>query len=146
FANNTTVSLTALPSNYYLFNGWNGTVASTNNPLSLPMTSDVTETPSFVSFPFTEGFESGNLLHLGWVTQGDAPWFVQSSVVAFGQFSARSGQIGNSQSSSLILTTNFTSGTVVFDIKVSSEELFDGVTFSIDGIPVQEWSGEQDWA
>jgi hypothetical protein len=146
FAANTYLTLTATPATYYQFTNWTGTTTSPNNPLTFFITQDTTETPNFMTFPFTEGFESGNFSHLSWYFGGDAPWFVQTNVVAFGQYAARSGGIGNSQSSSLLLTTNFTDGTASFDVRISSEATFDVLTFSVDGTTLQQWSGESDWS
>ena len=63
-----------------------------------------------------------------------------------GQYAARSGVITNSQSSSLILTTNFVAGIGSFDFKVSSEPAFDILSFSVDGGVLASWSGEIGWA
>jgi hypothetical protein len=74
------------------------------------------------------------------------PWFVQTNVVAQGQFAARSGAIADSQTSSLILTTNFNAGIASFDYKVSSETNWDFLYFYVDGVLYQQWSGEVGWA
>jgi len=63
-----------------------------------------------------------------------------------GQYAARSGVITNSQTSSLILSTNFTAGTGSFDYKVSSEQNWDSLNFYVDGVLLQQWSGEIGWA
>jgi len=84
-------------------------------------------------------------LRLGWSTSGDATWSVQTNTVLAGSFSARSGAIGNSQTSSLMLTTNFFGGTASFYFKVSSEPDWDIFSFYVDGVQQQAWSGEIDW-
>ena len=103
-------------------------------------------TGNFSLLAFTDGFESGNLQQLPWTTAGDQPWFVQTNVVAAGQYAVRSGLITNSQSSSLILTASFRAGTGSFAYRVSSEMYYDALNFYVDGILIQQWSGEAGWA
>lgn len=146
FSSGTTVVLTALPDNNDQFDTWSGGENSVANPLAFAVNSDLTVMANFVPRQFTDGFESGNLSHLTWTTAGAAPWFVQTNVVDVGQWAARSGVITNSQSSSLVLTTNFVAGTGSFDFKVSSEPAFDILSFSVDGVVLAQWSGEIGWA
>ncbi len=146
FASGWSVMLTALPDTYNQFNNWSGDVTSSSNPLAVTVQSDLNLTANFVPVSFTDGFESGNLSHLMWTTAGDAPWFVQTNVVDQGQYAARSGVIGNSQTSSLILSTNFAAGTGSFDYKVSSEQGWDSLNFYVDGALLQQWSGQIGWA
>ena len=147
FAANVTVVLTGIPEAYYQFNSWGGSVVSSVNPTSIVVGSDLSVTGSFVTISFTDGFENGNLSHIPWTTAGNAPWLVQSSVVSFGNYAARSGTIGHNQSSSLIITLpNFVEGSGSFDYRVSSEANFDLLKFYVNGELVQQWSGEVDWA
>jgi hypothetical protein len=67
-------------------------------------------------------------------------------VVCQGQYAARSGIIADSQTSSLVLITNFTAGIGSFDFKVSSETNFDVFNFSVDGVLYKQWSGQVGWA
>jgi len=141
-----TAVLTAFPDHNDQFDMWSNDVVSLNNPLSVVVNSDLNITANFVSRVFTDGFESGNLSHLSWITAGDAPWFVQTNVVDVGQYAAQSGVIGNSQSSSLIFTTNFVAGTGSFDFKISSEQNWDTLSFYVDTNLLARWSGAIDWA
>ena len=125
FAAGSTVTLSAIPGFAGQFNNWSGGISSSLNPLTVVVQSDLNLTANFVPFPYTDGFESGGLLHLPWITAGDAPWFVQTNVVDQGMYAAQSGAITNSQTSSLILTTNFSAGIGSFDFKVSSETNWD---------------------
>src|SRR5581483_4575088 len=86
------------------------------------------------------------LQHLGWASGGNAHWLIESTNVASGRYAARSAAIGDNQSSSLLLTTNFVGSTGSFDFRVSSELNFDFLKFFIDGILVQQWSGQVGWA
>ncbi len=148
--NNGTIVVTASPDPAYRFDIWDGSVVSLNNPLTLVVNGNMSLTAHFLGADFTDGFESGNLQHIGWTTSGpaigDKPWFVQTNVVAVGRYAARSGGIGNSQSSSLVLTANFRAGDGSFDYRVSSEPSFDLLQFFVDGVLQQQWSGEAGWA
>jgi hypothetical protein len=146
FAANAKAGIGGLPNPGYQFSAWAGDVASTANPLGLTITSNLNIIAQFTPIIYSDGFESGDLTHLPWLTAGDAPWFVQTNVVSIGLYAARSGVIIDGQSSSLILTTNFAAGPGSFDFKVSSEPSFDNLTFSIDGFVQQQWSGQVGWA
>ena len=143
---NATIIVTAIADPNYQFDIWDGAAVSMNNPLTLTVTGDLNLTAHFRPIEFTDGFESGNLSQLNWTVGGNKPWFVQTNSVSSGQFAARSGGIGNSQSSSLILTAAFRSDHGSFDYRVSSEASFDKLTFYIDGILQQQWSGQAGWA
>ena len=139
------MQLAAFPDANGRFDIWKGDVLSLNNPLTVVMEGDLNLSASFTAPAFTEGFESGNLSQLPWTTAGDAPWFVQSNIVDLGQYAARSGAIGNGQTSSLMLTGNFLSGTGSFDCRVSSEFDWDFLNFYVDGVLLQQWSGDTGW-
>lgn len=145
FANGSTVTLTALPDISDQFNNWTGDISSSANPLPVTMNGDMNLTANFGSIAYTDGFESGSLSKPPWITAGDAPWFVQTNVVDQGQYAARSGVIGDNQSSSLLITTNFFAGLVSFDFKVSSETNWDALKFYVDANLVRQWSGEVGW-
>jgi hypothetical protein len=144
-ATNTTVVLTPAPAQYYRFDSWSGSVSSVSVPLTLVVTGNLNVVANFLPVVFTDDFESGTLQHLGWATAGDAPWFIENTNVAAGNYAARSGVIGNNQSSSLLLTTNFAAGNGSFDYRVSSELNFDFLKFFIDGLLIHQWSGEAGW-
>jgi len=60
-----------------------------------------------------------------------------------GVYSARSGDISDSDSTNLEFTGVLSNGTVSFAYNVSSEANFDFLTFSIDGVQLAQWSGSQ---
>jgi len=146
FAKGSAVTLSAVSYASEQFNNWSGDVSSSVNPLAVVVQTNLSLTANFGSIPFTDGFESGGLTHLAWSTAGDAPWFVQTNVVAQGRYAARSGVITDSQTSSLILTTNFIAGIGSFDFKVSSETNWDFLNFYVNGVLYKQWSGEVGWA
>jgi alpha-tubulin suppressor-like RCC1 family protein len=86
-----------------------------------------------------------NTTNLVWSGSGMAPWFAQTAVSHDGFAAARSGAITDSQSS--VLQTAVTGpGTLSFWWKVSSEEDFDYLTFTVNGTaPVPAISGESGW-
>jgi Pro-kumamolisin, activation domain/Divergent InlB B-repeat domain len=146
FASGSMVMLTAIPDADSQFDIWNGDALSLDNPLTVTVGGNMNIMANFHAKTYTDGFESGNLFQLPWTTAGDAPWTVQTNVVDEGQYAARSGVIGNSQTSSLMLTANFLAGTGSFDYKVSSEPGWDFLNFYVDGTLLQQWSGEVGWA
>ena len=85
--------------------------------------------------------ESGDIV---FTTDGNAKWTLDDSVGNPDVPSARSGAIGDSQSSSLFGTVTGP-GVLAFRRKVSSESGWDHLRFFADGVQKFEWSGEQDW-
>ncbi|MBM4103467.1 MAG: hypothetical protein FJ263_05360 [Planctomycetes bacterium] len=100
-------------------------------------------------YPKTEdNFETGDFTKLPWVQGGNAGWTIVScSNVYDGLYSAKSGAIGHSQSSTLELTAAVSGKSeIVFAVKVSSESGFDKLDFYIDGsIRLMGLSGEYGW-
>lgn len=146
YLSGTVVTLTAAPVAFSEFDSWQGSFSSLSNPLVVTATSDLSFTASFRPIAYTDGFESGTLGQLNWVSSGNAPWIIQTNTVRAGSFAARSGVIPHSGNSSLSLTTEFQAGYGGFDYKVSSEVGWDFLRFYLDGILLQQWSGEQGWA
>jgi hypothetical protein len=98
-----------------------------------------------VANPIGPAMEAGNLT---WIREGGGKWFGQDVVSFDGVDAAQSGEIQNSQESSMSVRVTGPNR-MTFWWKVSSEKGFDGLSFSIDrnqvsGVP--QISGEQDWA
>jgi hypothetical protein len=96
-----------------------------------------------------DDFETGDFTKLPWVQGGAANWtIISGSDVYQGVYSAKSGSIGNSQSSTLELTATVSGESeIVFAVKVSSESGFDKLDFYIDGnIRLMGLSGEVGWS
>ncbi|MFO7614841.1 MAG: C25 family cysteine peptidase, partial [Bacteroidales bacterium] len=88
-----------------------------------------------------ENFETGNFTKFPWQHAGDQPWQVTNQYPYQGFFSARSGAIGDNQSSELKLTYNvMTADSISFIRKVSSEPN-DKLQFFIGNEMMGEWSG-----
>ncbi|MBN3035278.1 MAG: T9SS type A sorting domain-containing protein [Bacteroidales bacterium] len=94
-----------------------------------------------------EDFESGNFSMFNWQMGGNANWMIDNVNAYEGIYCAKSGSIGNNQSSELMITVEVvTSGEISFFRKASSEDGYDFLRFFIDGVMKEEWSGEQPWA
>ena len=91
-------------------------------------------------------FEDGQFPE-GWTFSGNLPWIIDNTTAWDGAYSARSGAIGNSQTSSLIYTMETdTEGVISFYRKVSSETNYDFLSFYINDQLQAQWSGNMDWA
>jgi len=91
-------------------------------------------------------FETGNFDDF-WIFAGDADWFIDSSTSYDGVYSAKSGSIGSWDYASISVELDvIAAGEISFWKKASSEEGYDFLSFSIDGLPQGQWSGEDDWS
>jgi subtilisin family serine protease len=98
------------------------------------------------NLPVYEGFESGNFSAFNWTQSGTLPWVVVDDVVHEGTYAARSGDIGDSQTSTMSIQVIVPSpDDITFTYKVSSEGGWDYLRFYIDGVLQNQWSGEIDW-
>ena len=93
-----------------------------------------------------EDFETGDFSAFNWEFGGNAPWIVTTENPYEGVYCAKSGDIGDQQSSELFITMDvLTDDNISFFRKVSSEEGWDYLRFYIDGTKMNEWSGEEGW-
>ncbi|MCZ7687101.1 MAG: hypothetical protein M5U28_53490 [Sandaracinaceae bacterium] len=91
---------------------------------------------------FSDGFEAGAPLGAAWSTTGSLPWIVSGATPISGTYSARSGAIGDGETSGLGLAlTCYGAGSVTFTFRTDSELGFDRLAFAIDGTEVLGWSG-----
>ncbi|OFX86894.1 MAG: hypothetical protein A2W99_04040 [Bacteroidetes bacterium GWF2_33_16] len=102
----------------------------------------------FALFPaIIEDFELGNFNKLDWQFSGNANWTIDNEIEQEGLYSAKSGIIGNSSSTTLSVNIDVIHGGFMsFYRKVSSESGFDFLRFYVDDILKYQWSGTQDWA
>ncbi|MBI5017187.1 MAG: choice-of-anchor D domain-containing protein [Deltaproteobacteria bacterium] len=95
----------------------------------------------------SEGFESGNLVAMPWVTSGNGAWSVTTTTAHGGVYSAQTPvSITGNQSASLQVALECAAGEIRFWHSVSSEADKDFLQFSIDGVTKGAWSGISDWA
>ena len=120
------------------------------NYISIIESITITETYNIFDFELYESdaisFETGNFDDF-WIFAGDADWFIDSSTSYDGVYSAKSGSIGSWDDTSISVELDvIAAGEISFWKKVSSEEGYDFLSFSIDGLPQGQWSGEDDWS
>lgn len=142
---NTVLEITAVPDPDFVFDHWQGSYISTNNPLRVLVTNNLEFSASFRFTNYTETFESGTWGPLGWAKQGDAAWFVQPLSSGGGKWAVQAGHITNNQSSELLLNAHCLAGTAFFDYRVSAEDGFDFLEFFLNGKIVAKWTGETGW-
>jgi len=99
---------------------------------------------------FTEDFEYAEIPFY-FSTSGNQNWISDNQFVYEGDFSIRSGDIGNNQNSTLSVTLDFLENRMIsFYKKVSCEEddnnNYDYLKFSIDGQEQERWDGENNWS
>ena len=143
---NDTVLITAVPNTGYSFDLWDGDVVSLANPVSVLVRKDQSLTAHFRPVVYTDGFETGNFSALSWTNTALIPWIIENTNVAAGNFAARAGVVGPNQTSSLFLGGTYRAGIGGFDYRVSSELGWDFLSFLVDGVQQQQWSGELGWA
>lgn len=92
-----------------------------------------------------EDFETGDFDQNDWQFDGDEDWEITENSWE-GTYAAKSGGIGNLESSELILEWDCGGDdSIAFQRKVSSEGSYDFLIFYIDGSMMDQWSGEQGW-
>ena len=105
--------------------------------------STVTDSGSFNRIDF----ESGDFTQADFVLSDNANWTVTTTQAAGGTHSAQSSEsLGHNQNATLTLTTDTGEGNISFSYAVSSEAVFDVLSFAIDGEVQEIWSGEVDWS
>ena len=96
--------------------------------------------------PWAEDFEGGTL-SAGMTTSGSAGWLVSTTSPHAGSFCGASGNIGDSQSSSLFVTLVFEeAGTISFWHRESTEVGYDYLDVYVGPLLKQSWSGDNGWA
>lgn len=93
-----------------------------------------------------EDFETGNFNAHAWQSPNQVPWEIDPNIKYQGDYSMRSGAIGNSEMTIMQLSVNVINpDSIAFFRKVSSEEGYDMLRFTIDGDLYGSWSGLVDW-
>ena len=94
-----------------------------------------------------EDWETGDFSKFDWVHNNYNNWYIVDENPYEGTYCARSGNISDSQNTSLSLTIDlFQEGEVSFYKRVSSESSYDKLYFYIDGVEKGNWSGEVAWS
>lgn len=93
-----------------------------------------------------EDFETGDFSKYNWTFSGNLPYIITTVNPYEGQYSAKSGAIGNNQTTVMQLSMNVAQNdSVAFFFKVSSEANYDFFRFYIGSEEKGEWSGEVPW-
>jgi hypothetical protein len=93
-----------------------------------------------------EDWESGGFESYEWIMGGDVPWIISETSPYEGNYSARSGDVNDSQSSEIWITLEVTAaGDISFYRRVSSEAGYDYLEFYIDNIKQGSWAGDIPW-
>lgn len=91
-----------------------------------------------------ESFENSTSLPANWTTSGTG-WTVSTSTGSFGANSLVSGDINNSEESSVSWQTATHTGSLAFAYRTSSEAGYDFLKLFVDGEQKASWSGETPW-
>lgn len=93
-----------------------------------------------------EDWETGDMTKFEWTTGGGSPWNINTNDPFEGVYDLKSGAINDQQTSWLsIIYESSMDDSISFYAKVSSEDDYDFLKFSIDGAYVLQISGEVDW-
>lgn len=166
---NTNVSI--INSNSYSFNALNvavnnnafftvhvdsSTVTGTNAELNYILSSGAYQTNTTynqIVGLVNEDFETNTFTKFNWVQGGNAPWTITSASPYEGSYSAKSGVIGNSKTSTFSVIVNVTSNDTISFIKKTSCETsapnspsYDYLEFMIDNTSMGRWDGETAWS
>lgn len=94
---------------------------------------------------WSDDFEAG-VLGPEWVVGGNQPWFVQGSPFYGGAYAAESGNIGDSQYSTMSVTLDFAfGGSLQFWHSGDTEANYDFLRVWVDGVEYGSWSGFWGW-
>ena len=105
------------------------TITAKLDTLSLHIMTNIIIRPA----AYSEDFETGNLNKLPWQSSTSLSWYASDNFPLDGNYSARSGKIGDSQTTDMEITLFVTdTGQIQFKYKVSSELDFDYFKFYVD--------------
>lgn len=140
-------SLTSDPyNNSRLYNGLPSDVTVTDISSSGAIMTATMNAGAVLPITVQDAVDNPTFDNATWVYGGAADWSGQTFFQYYGGSAARSGSIGNSESSSMYNTVTLASpGTLSFFWKVSSEASRDFLKFSINGLQKAAISGEVGW-
>lgn len=105
------------------------------------------DAPKDVKAVSIEDFETGDFSEFEWQLAGNANWSVTDVGPYEGTYSAKSGLISHSQTSSLSLSYEvYSEDFISFWYKVSSEASYDYLKFYVDNNLQDQWSGTVAWS
>jgi len=93
-----------------------------------------------------EDWETNTFNSFPWQSGGAKPWIITSLKSWEGIYSSQSGSINDYQNTQMYLTyTTVNNDSISFYLSTSSEQDYDFLMFSIDGVLQEQWSGETPW-
>ena len=93
-----------------------------------------------------DDFETGDFTKNSWVHSGNSDWVIDETNAYNGEYSSKSGEIGDGDLSRMSFNVDFIEGGAVsFYRKISSEGGYDFLKFLIDGSEKGKWSGLSTW-
>ncbi|MBI4645176.1 MAG: T9SS type A sorting domain-containing protein [Bacteroidia bacterium] len=167
-ADDLTISAPTLPTWLTLFDNGDGTAALNGTPDSSNIGHNQVVLSAYdgiatiyqnftieIGVP-TENWESGDFENFPWEVSGNQPWTITTGNPYEGSFSAKSGAIGDGQTSVLSIDLNIPADDqITFFKKVSCESPYfyvgnwyywDYLEFLIDDNSIGMWAGEIDWS
>ena len=94
----------------------------------------------------TEDFETGTIDAMLWTNNSTAPWTISNESPYEGNYCLKSGKISHNEETETSITYTVTDAdTISFYYKVSSEFNYDKFFFYVDGVEINNWSGEINW-
>ena len=92
-----------------------------------------------------EDWETGTMTKFPWEFAGQANWFSDTIVKYEGSYSARSGDILDSQTAVLSVPYNVMYDDSISFYRKTSADMFDKLQFFIDNYMVGQWTGTRNW-
>ncbi|HPE86850.1 MAG TPA: M14 family zinc carboxypeptidase [Bacteroidales bacterium] len=92
-----------------------------------------------------EDFETGDFSAFSWDFSGDMPWIISEEAARHGAFGARSGPIGDNQTSSLMLSAECQGFGKISFMKKTASDPSDVLEFYMNSVLMGSWGGEQPW-
>ncbi|MDP1623407.1 MAG: T9SS type A sorting domain-containing protein [Bacteroidales bacterium] len=93
-----------------------------------------------------EDWETNSFTKFPWQSGGAKPWVINSLNPWEGTYSAASGVINNYQNSQMFISyASVADDSISFYLRTSTEQDYDFLMFSIDGVLQAQWSGETTW-
>ncbi|MCX6304379.1 MAG: T9SS type A sorting domain-containing protein [Bacteroidetes bacterium] len=93
-----------------------------------------------------EDWETNTFNKFPWQQGGAKPWTLSSLIRYEGSYASESGVISDYQNSQMLLTYNSVADdSISFYLRTSSEQDYDYLMFTIDGVLQDQWSGDTPW-
>jgi hypothetical protein len=93
-----------------------------------------------------EDWETNTFTNFPWQQGGSKPWTITGLNRYEGNYGSVSGPVSDYQNSQMLLTyTSVTDDSISFYLSTSTEQDYDYLMFTVDGVLQAQWSGETPW-